>query len=57
MNTMNFAKGVGVGIVVGSAIGMAVASPQKKNGKKHVVSKALRTMSDIVENIGESMGM
>ena len=58
MNTMNFVKGVGVGLVVGSAVGMAVASPQKKNGnKQNVVGKALKTMGDIVENIGDSIGM
>ncbi len=61
MNGMNFAKGVGVGIVVGSTIGMAVASSansQKKYPKKNnVVGKALRAMGDIVDNIGDSIGM
>ena len=61
MNGMNFAKGVGVGIVVGSTIGMAVASTtnQKKspNKKNSVVGKTLRTMGDIFDNIGGSIGM
>jgi gas vesicle protein len=62
MNAMNFAKGMGVGLVVGSAVGMAVASgaanQKKSSGRKNnVVGKALRTMGDIVENIGDSIGM
>lgn len=54
---MNFAKGVGVGVVVGSAVAMAVVAPQKKTNKKNVVSKALRTMGDVIENIGDSISM
>ena len=61
MDTANFAKGMGVGLMVGSAVGMAVISGanQKKNPakKKSPVGKALKTMGDIVDNIGESMGM
>ncbi len=57
MNTMNFAKGMGVGLVVGSAIGMAVSSQGKTSRKKNVVSKALKTMGDIVENIGDAISM
>lgn len=59
MNTVNFAKGVGVGIIVGSAIGMVVSQPQRKTGphKKNAIAKALRTVGDVVENIGESIGM
>lgn len=58
MNSMNFAKGMGVGLVVGSAIGLAVAAPaSKKPAKRNVIGRALRTMGDIVENIGDSIGM
>lgn len=58
MNTINFAKGVGVGIIVGSAIGVAVAQPHKKSAvKKNFMGRALRTVGDIVENIGDSFCM
>lgn len=64
MNASHFAKGVGLGFVVGSTIGMAVASSntaqlQRRNcnQKNNVVGKALRTMGEIVDNIGESIGM
>ena len=38
-------------------IGMAVSDPAKKHQKKNMVSKALKTMGDIVDNIGGSIGM
>ncbi|NLV86671.1 MAG: hypothetical protein GX025_05570 [Clostridiales bacterium] len=57
MNSTNFVKGIGVGLVLGSAIGMAVPTPIKSTKKKSVVSRALKTMGDIVENIGEAISM
>ncbi|MEF9971410.1 MAG: hypothetical protein RSD32_05105 [Oscillospiraceae bacterium] len=56
MNNMNFAKGMGLGMVIGSAIGMAVHTP-KKTKKSGMASKALKAMGDIVENIGDAMSM
>lgn len=53
MNNMNFVKGMGVGLMVGSAIGMAVASP-KKNGKK-IVGRALKTIGEVVEDVTDAM--
>ena len=57
MNTKNFAKGVGVGMAVGAAMSMSITEMNKKNGKQHKLSRALRTMGDMVENIGTSFGM
>ena len=54
---MNFAKGMGIGLIVGSVVGMTVSGPQKKQNKKTVVGRALKTMGDIVENIGDFIGM
>jgi gas vesicle protein len=53
MNNMNFVKGMGVGLMVGSAIGMAVAAP-KKNGKK-IVGRALKTIGEVVEDVTDAM--
>lgn len=63
--TVCFAKGVGTGLIVGSAIGMAMTGgiqeqnrcDQKKDGKHKTVSKAFKTIGDIVDNIGDAMGM
>ena len=57
MNTKNFAKGMGIGMVVGSAIGMTVASANKKGGRNKKVSRAINTVGDIVENIGSAFNM
>ena len=57
MSTKMFARGMGVGMVVGSAIGMTVAINNKKNSKQNKVSKALKTVGDIVENIGSAFSM
>lgn len=57
MNAKNFAKGIGVGMAVGAAMSMSITEMNKKNGKQHKLSRALRTMGDMVENIGTSFGM
>lgn len=58
MNNGNFAKGIGVGMVIGSAIGMSVAAANGRSHKQqNKVGKALRTIGDIVENIGGAFNM
>ena len=61
MCAAQFAKGMGIGLGVGMAVGaamsMSITEMNKKNGKQHKVSRALRTMGDMVENIGSSFGM
>lgn len=57
MNARNFAKGVGIGMAVGTAMGMSISAANKKTGRQHKVSRALRAMGDIVENIGNSFSM
>ena len=59
MNAKNFAKGVGVGMVVGSAIGMTVGAVARKGGRQNnnKVSRAIKTVGDIVENIGSALSM
>ena len=57
MNGMNFAKGMGIGLIVGSAIGMAAANPQNKKAmKKSTLGRALRNIGEVIENVGETMG-
>jgi len=57
MSTKMFARGMGIGMVVGSAIGMTVSMNSKKNSKQNKVSRALKTVGDIVENIGSAFSM
>lgn len=53
MNKMTFVKGMGLGLVVGSAVGMVI-TPKKK---KSPIGKALRSMGDVVEGISETIGL
>ena len=55
MRNMDFIKGLGVGVIAGATIGMAVV-PKKKTSKS-VAGKALRAAGDIVENITDAMGL
>ena len=54
MNNMDFAKGMGIGVVAGATLGMVVA-PKKKGGRS-LAGKALKVAGEIVENITDAMG-
>ena len=56
MNSMDFIKGMGIGMVAGTARSMAVM-PKKKNNLKSVTGKALKTAGEIVENISDAIGL
>ncbi len=47
-NNAAFMKGMGMGLVAGLSVGMAVA-PKKKS--KNIVGKALRTAGELADNI------
>lgn len=53
MSSTNFLKGVTLGLVVGSAVGAAMA-PNKRHGR-HMVGKALKTMGEVIENITDAV--
>lgn len=50
---MSFVKGAGIGMLVGSMAGMAGLGYMQshKKGMKKNVSKALRNMGDLVDNV------
>ena len=52
MNKMSFIKGMGVGMLVGSAVGMVV-SPKKKGG----LGKAIKSIGAAVESVSETIGL
>ncbi len=53
MNNMSFIKGMGVGLMVGSMVGM-VAAPKKK---KINLSKAIKSMGDVVDSVAGTLGL
>ena len=53
MSNMTFFKGMGLGIVVGSVAGM-IASPRKKSAG---ISKTIRAMSDVADDVCRFIGI
>jgi len=53
MNNMNFIKGMGTGLVLGSVLGMA-AAPRKGSGKNRL-GKCLHGLGDIVESMSDTL--
>ena len=54
MNKMSFIKGIGVGVMVGSVVGMAAAPKKNKAGK---IGKAIKSVGDVVESVAGSIGI
>jgi len=55
MTKMNFARGIGVGILVGFAVGMVI--PRRRMTRKKAIGKALRTVGSVIENVSEAVGL
>lgn len=58
MDTKNVMKAVGVGMAAGAALSM-MAAPRKKHKnmmKKSNVSKAIRAMGDVLEDVENALG-
>lgn len=55
MDRTDFFRGMGIGLVTGAAIGVAIMP--KKRSLKSSAGKTIRAVSDVVENISSAMGM
>ncbi len=57
MDTKGMAKAIGLGMMAGAAVSM-MAAPRKKNKsvKKSNVSKAIRAMGDVLEDVENALG-
>lgn len=55
MDNNTFFKGLGVGMVVGSAIGVAMRSG--KNDNKNAWGKTIKSMGEVVENVTGVLGL
>ena len=53
MNSMSFVKGMGIGLMVGSVVGM-VATPNKK---KFNMGKTLKSMGDVMDTVAGTLGL
>ena len=57
MDNGSFIRGLGIGMAVGSAIGLAVKNSKNGSGAKNAWGKALKSMGETVENISSMFGM
>ncbi len=55
MTRQQFWQGMGIGVVAGTIVGLAI-QPRKKT-LKDKASRAMRAMGGAVENLSDSMGM
>ena len=55
MNNKRFLVGMGLGMAAGGAIGMMV-SPRRHTVGKHMVSRALRGMGDVIDDVTAVLG-
>ena len=55
MMNKGFSTGVGLGLLVGSAVGMAL--PRRKMSHKRRVGRVIKTVGDVIENVSEAIGM
>lgn len=57
MNTGDFTKGIGVGIAIGTIMGVAAAVPMKKKGCKYMARRAMRTVGEVMTNVADNIGL
>ena len=56
MKEHDFAKGMTMGIVVGGAMGVAMA-PKKRSSIQKAADKAMKTMGQVMEELSDEMGL
>lgn len=57
MSTMDFIKGIGVGVIAGGTIGIAMTSGKRRHGHSKMKTAAMRTISNVMENVSDVLGM
>jgi len=54
MSRMNFVKGIGLGIIAGGTISMALSSDKRR--MKKMKGKAIKTIGTVMENVADVFG-
>lgn len=57
MNTADFTKGVGLGVAVGTLMGVVAAIPMKKKGCKYMARRAMKTVGEVMTNVADNIGL
>lgn len=56
MNYGDFLRGMGAGLIVGAAVGLAMTQKKKPGKQKGPFCKILKAMGDAIESISDTMG-
>lgn len=56
MTTTNFLRGVGMGIAVGAAVG-AMVPTRRKRAKRSSAARAIKAVTDVMDNLSDAMGL
>lgn len=56
METKRFLTGLGLGMAAGGAIGMMLRPKMKVTAGRNMVSRALRSMGDVVDEVADVFG-
>jgi gas vesicle protein len=57
MNQTNFLRGIGFGMALGAALGMAMTPRRQNILKKSTAGKAIRAVADVMDNLTDAMGL
>ena len=56
MTKHQFIAGIGMGMVAGAALGMAMTGTRKREIKR-AADKAIKAVGEVVDNLSDTMGM
>lgn len=57
MSSTNFLRGMGMGLAVGAAMGVMMTPKRKHMMKKTAAGKAIRAVTDVMDELTDSMGL
>lgn len=57
MNNTTFLRGIGIGVAVGAAMGIAMTPRRQSMLKKSAAGKAIRAAADVMDQITDAMGL
>lgn len=55
MDNRRFITGLGLGVIAGGTLGMIMAPSARKRQGKHMVSRALKGMGDVIDEVTEAL--
>ncbi len=56
MSDMRFVRGICIGMVAGAAVGAAMV-PRKKSTKNSFAGKAIKTASEVLDQVSDVLGL